>query len=294
MAEKKLSFTAEEIDELLRKVDEGESGGASPEQIQQIQKNKEDIDALKENKLDASDIPDWAKQTQKPGYTPEEIGAQPAGDYLTYESDPTVPEWAKKETKPTYTASEVGAEPANAVSGHNVDTGAHNDLRLLIAELTTRLNAIANSTDTDLDQLAEVVAYIKSNRGLIEQVTTNKVNVADIIDNLTTNVSNKPLSAAQGVALKSLIDTLQTAVNSKAASIDLTSHTGNTTVHITSAERTKWNNKADKATSLAGYGITDGATKTEVSQLSEEIANQQTELKQYIDEQLGVIENGTY
>ena len=33
-----------------------------------------------------------------------------------------------------------------------------------------------------------------------------KVSVADIIDNLTTNVTNKPLSAAQGVALKALID----------------------------------------------------------------------------------------
>ena len=32
--------------------------------------------------------------------------------------------------------------------------------------------------------------------------------MADIINNLTTNVSNKPLSAAQGVALKALIDAI--------------------------------------------------------------------------------------
>ena len=32
------------------------------------------------------------------------------------------------------------------------------------------------------------------------------VSVADIVDNLTTNVSNKPLSAAQGVALKTMLD----------------------------------------------------------------------------------------
>ena len=30
--------------------------------------------------------------------------------------------------------------------------------------------------------------------------------MADIVDNLTTNVSNKPLSAAQGVALKTMLD----------------------------------------------------------------------------------------
>lgn len=35
-----------------------------------------------------------------------------------------------------------------------------------------------------------------------------KVSVADIIDNLTTNAANKPLSAAQGVALKALIDAI--------------------------------------------------------------------------------------
>ena len=43
---------------------------------------------------------------------------------------------------------------------------------------------------------------------MIDSITTSKVNVSDIINNLTTNVSNKPLSAAQGVALKALIDAI--------------------------------------------------------------------------------------
>lgn len=34
---------------------------------------------------------------------------QPAGSYLTQESDPTVPDWAKQPEKPSYTAAEVGA-----------------------------------------------------------------------------------------------------------------------------------------------------------------------------------------
>lgn len=94
------------------------------------------------------------------------------------------------------------------VANHNVATDSHNDIRLLVDGLITRLNALANSDDETLDQMAEVVAYIKSNRTLLEGVTSGKVNVADIIDNLTTNVSNKPLSAAQGVALKALIDAI--------------------------------------------------------------------------------------
>lgn len=45
------------------------------------------------------------------GTTVEEALAekQPAGNYLTEESDPTVPSWAKEPTKPSYTAKEVGA-----------------------------------------------------------------------------------------------------------------------------------------------------------------------------------------
>ncbi len=128
------------------------------------------------------------------------------------EIDPTVPEWAKQPQKPTYTASEVGAEAAGTadgkVSAHNTAGDAHNDIRELISGLAQRLNALADSDDTTLDQMSEVVAYIKSNKSLIDAITTSKVNVSDIIDNLTTNVSNKPLSAAQGIALKALIDAI--------------------------------------------------------------------------------------
>lgn len=177
------------------------------------------------------------------------------GGIVLEETDPTVPAWAKRETKPTYTAVEVGARPntwtpsasdvgadpegtaEEKVSGHNTNTEAHNDIRLLIEGLNTRLNALADSDDVTLDQMSELVAYIKDNRELIEGVTTNKVNVSDIIDNLTTNVSNKPLSAAQGVVLKGLIDALSEAFNN---------HASDKVAHITAAERTAWNAKADK------------------------------------------------
>lgn len=96
----------------------------------------------------------------------------------------------------------------NKVSEHNVSNEAHNDIRILISELETRLNTVADSDDETLDQLSEVVAYIKSNRELIDAITTSKVSVSDIIDNLITNDSAKPLSAAMGVELKSLFDSL--------------------------------------------------------------------------------------
>lgn len=105
----------------------------------------------------------------------------------------------------------------SAVSNHNTSNTVHSDIKELISTLATRLNALADSDDTTLDQLSEIVAYIKSNRTLIENITTNKVNVADIVDNLTSTPTNKPLSAKQGKVLNDLIDALSNVVDTKAS-----------------------------------------------------------------------------
>ena len=134
-----------------------------------------------------------------------------SGNYNDLTNKPTIPSTDGLATE-NYVDNAISAIPTPDVSGqintHNTSTSAHNDIRTLISDLTTRLNAIADSDDTTLDQMSEIVAYIKNNKTLIEQITTNKVSVSDIIDNLTTNVSNKPLSAAQGVALKALVDAI--------------------------------------------------------------------------------------
>lgn len=102
----------------------------------------------------------------------------------------------------------IRGEIAAAVSNHNTSTVSHNDIRILIEELTSRLNALADSDDTTLDQLSEIVSYIKNNKTLIDSITSNKINYADIVDNLTTNNKKKVLSAAQGVVLKALFDSI--------------------------------------------------------------------------------------
>ncbi len=115
----------------------------------------------------------------------------------------------------------------NAVANHNTSASSHVDIRDLIEELTSRLNALADSDDTTLDQLSEIVAYIKNNKTLIDGITTSKVNVSDIIDSLTSTATNKPLSAKQGKVLNDLITTLTSTVGTKADESDLTSHTNN-------------------------------------------------------------------
>lgn len=122
---------------------------------------------------------------------------------------PVLYEWALQEHSPTYTYSDVGADKdgaaRDAVNAHNISAQAHSDIRVLVQQLQDRINTVANSDDVSLDQLAEVVEYIKDNRELIAQVTSNKVNVSDIIDNLITSDATRPLSAKQGVALNTRI-----------------------------------------------------------------------------------------
>ena len=218
-----------------RNTDPGEdiNPGDNPFQnaLKQIKQNTEDIEKLNDEM--------------------EEMKENGTGGGITTESDPTVPAWAKSETKPPYTSEEVGADPTGTaeskVSAHNTSEESHNDIRLLIEGLATRLNTLANSDDVDLDQMAEVVAYIKSNKTLIDAITTSKVSVTDIVDNLTTSVSNRPLSAKQGVALKALIDAITVPTK--------TSQLENDSNFLTKHQ--DLSAYAKKSTTLSGYGITD-------------------------------------
>lgn len=120
---------------------------------------------------------------------------------------------------PNQTAEQVGADPkgtaANVVSGHNADAAAHADIRALITDIANHLNALADSDDETLDQVSEIVAFAKNNKTLIESITTNKVDVSAIVDNLITADAKKVLSANQGVELKKLISANTAALANK-------------------------------------------------------------------------------
>lgn len=83
-----------------------------------------------------------------------------------------------------------------------------------------RVNALLDSEDTTLDELQEIVDYIKNNKTLIDGITTSKVSVRDIIDNLVSEATNKPLSANQGRVLKELIDALDKILTAHKATYD--------------------------------------------------------------------------
>lgn len=205
-------------------------------------------------------VPAWAKQPTKPAYTAAEVGALPD----TY-------------TPPNQTAQQVGADPSgtaeSAVSQHNVDTAAHNDLRLALQGLSDRINAALDSDDTTLDQMSEVVAYIKSNKTLIDAITTSKVSVADIVNDLVTNAADKPLSSAQGVALKKLIDDLQKMIQEGGSGIAVTGATVGQTVKISAVDEsgkpTAWE-AADFPSGGGNVDLTDEEYATLVALLEGE------------------------
>lgn len=131
------------------------------------------------------------------------------------------------------TDAEPKGTATSTVGTHNTSSSAHNDIRTTLSELNTKVNNFLNVTDTTKDQLSEIIALIEANADDIETITSGKVNVADIVNNLTTNVTNKPLSAAQGVALKALVDALDS------DKVDKVSGKGLSTNDYTTTEKNK-------------------------------------------------------
>lgn len=217
-------------------------------------------------------VPDWAKQPSKPTYTAGEVGARP--DTWT----PSASEVGARPDTWMPSAADVGADAAGTASGavaaHNTSGAAHADLRALIEGLTNRLNALADSDDTTLDQLSEIVAYIKSNKALIDAVTTGKVSTSDIVDNLTTNASGKVLSAAQGVRLKALIDAIvipDKLPNPQPLTINGQSYDGSEAVTVTTVE-------IDDTLTQIGKASDAKAVGDRLNELNEANAAQNTEI----------------
>ena len=93
------------------------------------------------------------------------------------------------------------------------------------------INTLLQSDDTTLDELQELVDFIKENKteldtlGIanisgLQTALDGKIAIADIVDNLTTADSTKVLSANQGVQLKTMIDNITTLLSSDDLNLD--------------------------------------------------------------------------
>lgn len=164
--------------------------------------------------LKSADISDWAKQSDKPTYTANEIGlgnvdntadadkpistaTQKALDgkadtghthtvsditdmpaYLTEETDPTVPAWAKAERKPAYTAEEVGAVTAE-------DMDAKTYLKAVdITGQTVDLNDYKLNQPADKGKSVRHFCSVANS----ENITNRPVSVNEPFELVTTNI----------------------------------------------------------------------------------------------------------
>ena len=94
--------------------------------------------------------------------------------------------------------------------------------------LKDALDALSNyiysgSANTSIDRLAEVFAFLTGHDDdeTLDAILATKVSIADLVDNLTSELSNRALTAKQGYVLKGLIDALTTTVGTKANSSDV-------------------------------------------------------------------------
>ena len=113
-------------------------------------------------------------------------------------------------------------------------------------------------------------------RGLISKLADDKVSKADIINNLTSLITDKPLSAAQGAALKKLIDEIT--VPTKLS--DLEEDEDHRTV--TDAEKEKW----DKPSIEVDTTLTKSGMAADAQTVGEKFGNIKipTELSELADD----------
>ena len=122
---------------------------------------------------------------------------------------------------------------------------------------TTYLIDKATTTPTFFGNADSQRNFVTNPIDLANEVTgklgTSHIDVDSLWSLLTINDTYKTLTTKNEVfgthGAKALYDELVTAISDKVNSDDFTKHTGDTDIHITSAERTKWNevdNKIDK------------------------------------------------
>ena len=139
-------------------------------------------------------------------------------------------DWAKASVKPTYTASEVGAMTNGEVS----------------SLIDTKISALVDSAPEELNTLKELATAIQGNQSTITA-----------INNAITSKADKATTYT-----KTEVDT-ELAKKANTTDVFTKSET-----YSQSAIDTSLSLKADKATTLQGYGITDAVSNTD-SRLSD-------------------------
>jgi len=118
-------------------------------------------------------------------------------------------------------AQQAIEEAGNIISTLRDGVAPAGDTLAKLYALIQTINEVLHSDDVTLDTVQEIVAFIKNNKDVIDTISTSKVSITDIVDNLLSTAANKPLSANQGKVLKQIIDDLASSQASAAKVIQL-------------------------------------------------------------------------
>jgi hypothetical protein len=137
-------------------------------------------------------------------------------------------EEAAKAYTDTQLQSKVGIETVpDQINTHNLSADTHADIRSLISEVSEQLETfLTAATDGDgdgktIDRLSEVLALINENKEDLDDLTINKVNVSDIVSDLTkAATATQVLAASAGIELKTSLDSLQNSLTSNVQTIN--------------------------------------------------------------------------
>lgn len=142
-------------------------------------------------------------------------------------------------THTNYATTTALNEVSSVVSGKANASHTHNDIYYTETEIDTKLSGKANSTHNHNDAydtkgsatnaLASANAYTDSKIDAL--VGDGASTTLDTIGEISSAIEDN----------QDAIDLLNSAIGNKANSSDLTSHTSNTTVHVTSTDKNNWN-----------------------------------------------------
>lgn len=167
------------------------------------------------------------------------------------ETDPTVPSWAKQSTKPSYTANEVGALPTGTTLD-GIPDGATRKLSDYATSANTH-NAIITASGNIKSYVDNKVSSVYTYKGTLRALPsdTSNVSVGDVYNILNT-VSGYPAGtnfAWDGVGwdgLGGLVDVSTLTTNS-----DFQKHAKDSQIHVSLNEKLTWSQKQDAISDLS-------------------------------------------
>lgn len=226
-------------------------------------------------------VPDWVRSETKPEYDAEEVGADATGTAHTEMTNHDVSETAHEDIRnliqeintqieestwdDKYTKEEVDEKDAATLASAKEYTDATASSTLSDAksyaegQATNALTEAKSYADTaSASALEDAKEYNDSAYANANAYTDQKI--ADLINGAPTTLDTLGEIATAMANNEDVVEALEKAIGEKAGQAELDTHTGNTTIHITSTERTNWNDANSKKHTHSNKTVLDNTT----------------------------------